>query len=133
MSIGPRFAERRKYPRHKLASRAYVVNVCRPGLVTDISQDGLSWHYIDRKCWPAESPTLDLVVDDLEFCLERIPYQVVSDCEVEHDSFDPALKVRRRSVKFGKLTDQQCAGLEEMVFHCDFGWSAALIQLHAAS
>jgi hypothetical protein len=115
MSAGPRLTERRKHPRGKVESRAYVVNVDRPGLITDIGPEGLSWHYIDRKVWPEESPTLDIVIDDLEFSLEQIPYQVISDCEAGHACPDPSLTVRRRSVKFGKLTAWQCARLEEII------------------
>jgi hypothetical protein len=115
MHPGPQFAERRKHPRHQVESRAYVVNVARPGLITDICPEGLSWHYIDRKAWPEESPTLDIIIDDLEFSLEQIPYRVISDGEAGHAGPDPSLTVRRRSVKFGRLTAWQRARLEEII------------------
>jgi hypothetical protein len=132
MSSGPRPAERRKHPRYKVENRAYVVSVARPGLITDIGPDGLSWHYIDRKTWPEESPSLDIVVDNLEFSLERIPYRVVSDCVVGHDCPDPSLTIRRRSVQFGKLTALQRARLEEVISWAPVE-SFAMEQLYMAS
>jgi hypothetical protein len=132
MGIGVQFAERRKYPRVRVEQGAYVTNTTKPGLITDISLDGLSWRYVDRKIWHGESPTLDIVIDHLEFSLEGISCTIVSDCKAEHDCPDGALQVRRRSVQFRELTTRQRVRLAEFI-NRHLAGERGSEQLHMAS
>ncbi|MEJ2034332.1 MAG: PilZ domain-containing protein [Deltaproteobacteria bacterium] len=115
MTISPDLAERRNHPRFSLKPGAYVVNAARPGLITDISLGGLSWRYVDRKKWPESSPTLDILIEGYGTSIVELPYQIVSDCEVEHDCPDRSLAVRRRSIQFGELSAGQRLQLEELI------------------
>jgi hypothetical protein len=116
MTIGPCFAERRKQPRFQIGPGAWVVKNARPGLISDLSLEGLSWRYIDRKSWPAPpSPTLDILIEGRDLSLTGLPCRLIADGEAEHDGPDPALAVRRRSVQFDKLTADQRARLEKLI------------------
>lgn len=115
MTACPSFAERRRHPRYHLKAGAYVVNAARPGLITDISFEGLSWRYVARKKWTESSPTLDILIEEDGTSVVGLPYRIISDCEARHDCPDRSLAVRRRSVQFGELTPGQRAQLEELI------------------
>ncbi len=78
----------------------------RSGLIADISPEGLAFHYIDRKRWPAEDDTLTICSDANDFTLAGIPYTVTSDQPVKHQK-DPALVVKRMGLSFGALSPEQ--------------------------
>jgi hypothetical protein len=116
MGVRLLFAERRENPRFQVENMAYVITGGNSGLISDISREGLSWRYVERKNGSQDtSTTLDIVSDDLELSLQDIPYTFISDCEAEHDCPDSSLVIRRRSVLFGDLTARQRAGLEEII------------------
>jgi len=118
MNSGPRLPERRKHARHPVTHGAFVINTTKPGRITDISLNGLSWRYIDRKGWPEESSCLDIVVDDFDLRVEKIPYEVITDHPAPHDYPDGAPVVRRRSVRFGQLSARQRTALEALIRLC---------------
>ncbi|MBU0480105.1 MAG: hypothetical protein KKG47_03270 [Proteobacteria bacterium] len=92
------------------------MNSTKPGLIVDIGLGGLSFRYIDRKDWPEESHTLDIVSgEDEEFRLENIPYRVVSDYETRSDIAYEKMIVKRRSVAFGPLSNDQKMKLQQFI------------------
>ncbi|MDH5299397.1 MAG: PilZ domain-containing protein, partial [Desulfobulbaceae bacterium] len=76
--------ERRKHERIRVNSHAFTINAAKSGRIIDISPDGMTIHYIDRKSWPQEEPELDIVVDDPLFGdtplrVSRLSFRPVSD------------------------------------------------------
>ena len=95
---------------------AYTVNASKPGLIIDISAGGMSFNYIDRKEWPDESFTLDIVFENgSEFRLSDIPYRVISDRITSDFLRDPSLVVKRRGIEFGELKPEQQRKLDYFI------------------
>jgi len=110
-------AERRKNTRFKVASGAYAMVTPlahKRSEILDISRGGLALCYVPQKDEPKIAieidPYLHIFLEDISFCLLRIPIQTVSDVEVK--SNDISGSVRRRSVKFGAMTQNQMGELE---------------------
>ncbi len=112
MSLSSINGERRRLKRFKVVDGAFTVNSTKPGLIVDVSMEGLSFRYVDRKKWPNHSEELDILVGDYEFYLPQIPYTIVSDTVTASDSPDSSFIVKRCSVKFGDLSSSQKRKLE---------------------
>lgn len=108
-------AERRKEERFKITGKAFTENSARNGLITDISLEGLAYRYVDRKRWPEESYCLDIVMDDGDFRLPRLPFAIVNECVAPHDCPDRTLIVKERRIQFLGLTQAQKGRLEYFI------------------
>ena len=108
--------ERRKYKRVDVRSGTYTMNSTKPGLIVDMSTGGLSFRYIERKDWPEETRTMDIVSgEDEEYRLENIPYRVVSDYETKSEIAYEKMIVKRRSVEFVELSQDQKSKLQKFI------------------
>ena len=108
-------AERRKAERYKITGKAFAENSARNGLITDISLEGLAYRYVDRKRWPKESYCLDIVLDEGDFKLPRLPFTIVNEFVAPHDCPDRTLIVKERHIQFLDLTPTQQARLEYFI------------------
>jgi len=104
--------ERRKEERFKVNGKAFAENSAKNGLITDISLAGLAYRFVDRKRCPEESFCLDIVVDEEDFRLQRLPFTIINECVASHDCPDHTLIVKERRVQFLDLTPHQKAKLE---------------------
>ncbi|MBU0730261.1 MAG: PilZ domain-containing protein [Proteobacteria bacterium] len=120
-------ADQRKYERFDVELGSFAVfspNVLvTPGYILDISLGGLSFFYYDGEEWSDENDKfVNLFGEDIY--LENVPLETVSDFEIIDDNhpiyekvsqlpFDG--KIRRRGMKFGKLSKEQRATLEEFI------------------
>ncbi len=95
-----------------------------PGHVIDISLGGLSFFYYDGEEWSDETEEfVNIFGEGLN--IENIPLLTVSDftvIEKNHPIYEKVTrlpfgsgKVRRRGIKFGSLTSEQRAKLEEFI------------------
>ncbi len=95
-----------------------------PGQILDISLGGLAFFYFDGEEWSNETEEyVHIFGEDLN--LENIPLQTVSDFTIIEENnpiYEKATqlhyasgKVRRRGIKFGKLTAEQKEKLEEFI------------------
>ena len=108
--------ERRKYKRVDVRSGTYTMNSTKPGLIVDMSTGGLSFRYIERKDWPEETRTMDIVSgEDEEYRLENVPYRVVSDYETKSEIAYEKMIVKRRSVEFVDLSQDQKSKLQKFI------------------
>lgn len=116
MNIKANYSDRRRHKRYKV-NGAYAVNSCssKSGLITDISREGLSFRYIDRKAWSKETCEIDILYDADDFYLDKIPVKSVSDFVTESDSPDGAMIIKRHSIKFEALTPEQESLLEYFI------------------
>lgn len=107
--------ERRRRPRLPVNGRLYA-DAHRCGLIADISPEGLAFHYIERKRWPAatEADRLTICADENDFILAGIPYNVTNDQPINHLQ-DPALIVKRMGLSFGTLSPEQRERLDNLL------------------
>jgi len=108
--------DRRKYKRYRVDGDAYTENGGMSGLIIDVGLGGLSFKYVDRKFWPGESFTLDIVYgEDEAFRLSDLPYRVISDSETKSSIACETMVVKRRSVAFDELTQAQVFKLRTFI------------------
>ncbi|MBW2108296.1 MAG: hypothetical protein JRI36_06490 [Deltaproteobacteria bacterium] len=112
--------ERRRFQRFQVHKDAYAMITPfshKKSEIIDISKGGLALRYTADSRRHAESaeidPFLHIFVQDISFCLLRMPVRTVSDFELPAD--DPG--TRRRSVAFGPLSKRQASDLEYFLEH----------------
>ena len=101
--------EQRTTKRFRVKEKAsYVVNPSWPGkgMLVDIGKGGLAFHYLSEQPWPDDAGLGCLVLGEHDSCLADVPVEVVADRMV-HCGQGNAMIVRRRSIKFGTLSEQQ--------------------------
>ena len=123
--------ERREYRRYKPEASAFVVAkirratlICR---ILDISPAGLAF-----SCSPcgerlSELCELDVLLPHPFCCLQHIPFELISDCEIDIGSAI-GFATERRGVKFGTLKQHQKSYLScliETLFALPWGFSLA--------
>ena len=108
------FSPVRKHQRFKAMGRALVlVNhgpEALPYHIVDISEGGLSFRYLGHKLPNSEIDTISLY-HDYELIVGDIPIQAVSDFRLR----DNLVPVRRGSVSFGELNQEQLSQLETFI------------------
>ena len=109
-------AERRKCQRFQVSGNAFTINSGHNGLITDISMEGLSFHYVDRKFNGQQSPYLDIILDDENFRLSQLPFKKVSEKKASHNCPDASLIVKKCCVQFKGLSVSQ---KEQLAFFID--------------
>ncbi len=104
----------REHQRFKAIDRALVLvrhcPECLPYHIMDISEGGLSYRYLGQKLRRAEIKKINLY-HDFELIAEALPVQPVSDYRL-HDHLVP---LRRSSVHFKDLTDEQQGQLQQFI------------------
>jgi len=84
---------------------------------------GMSFRYIDSKELPDESH-LDMHMSEHDLCLDRVPFKTISDSEIPNTVACKIIEVvplscksmKRGGVQFGKLTPEQTAQLEYIIY-----------------
>lgn len=117
----------RKNKRHFVELGAFAVfsddDSVIPGQVVDISMGGISFFYYDGEEWTNESSEIFKLFGE-DFYMENVPLEIVSDFKIvdeDHPIYKEmghksrGEKIRRRGVKFGKLTDEQKEQLEKFI------------------
>lgn len=107
--------ERRKHQRYTVKKGAFIDIGAKCGMITDISEGGLTFRYVDRKTWDGESERLNIVFDGDDFHLENIPCKTVSDFFAQSDHPEKFAVIRRHGIKFGKLTQGQQRQLRHFI------------------
>jgi hypothetical protein len=110
--------ERRKHKRFQVQDDAVAVlrpSVDKRGPIIDISMGGLAFSYVTSKDSSNRSSRLDILLPDLSFYLAHMPIRTVSDFKVTSESPFRSIESRRRSVQFGKMTQEQMSQLERFI------------------
>ena len=108
--------ERRKHQRFQVPSSAFTglgPYFGKVGRILDLSMGGLAFRYIGFE-EPNGSIYIDVFMNDLDFYLRSLPFKTISDFPVVTDG-TTTITLRRRGVRFGKLTPQQRAALEDFI------------------
>ena len=84
------------------------------GPLIDLSMTGLAFHYVGTQETPKGS-YVDIFMTDGEFYIGNLPIKPMMDCQIVDKDPSASSTLRRCGVEFGKLTDQQKAGLERFI------------------
>ena len=108
--------ERRQHERFEVQADAYAMITPlsnKKGEIIDISKGGVAVRYTPNEKQPRLSREIDLFLhiflEDISFCLLRLPIKTVSDTPIDDESPNGA---RRRSVRFRALSQAQVSELE---------------------
>lgn len=106
--------ERREFKRFRMKDEgSFVLDSNWPGKGTlvDISKGGFAFQYNSETLWADGSDEGCMVFGDHDSCLNNVPMTVVAD-QIIRCGQDNTMVVRRRSLKFGTLNEQQKFMLE---------------------
>jgi hypothetical protein len=108
----------RKYERYSAREGAIVAlkpqsNIL--GQMIDIGMGGLSFRYIESHEPPGYSDELVILVTRQHFFLDRVPFKVVSDIEIENNISFSSIQMRRCSVEFVRLNLQQAVSIQNFI------------------
>lgn len=108
--------ERRKHRRFRVQNGSFAVlspSDTKVGRLMDISISGLAFHYVGVKERMIESTQLSIFSGDCSFYLYRVPCKTICDLR-PYPSSGP-ISVRRCSVQFGELTENQMSRLKRFI------------------
>jgi len=108
--------ERRKSKRFRLPTSSFAglgPYFGKVGGILDVSMGGLAFSYIGIE-EPNDSLYLDVFLIDHDFYLRRVPFVTISDIPIVPDVRQD-MTLRRRGVRFGKLTPQQKSQLDHLI------------------
>jgi len=117
METGTVTIERRKHGRLQGKDGALVslgVEIRRMWHLIDISKGGLAFRYLSGMEEPELFSELVLLTKEVSFFLEKIPFTVVADCEM-NGRFLSRYTFRRCGVRFGRLTTDQSLQLQYFI------------------
>jgi len=109
--------DRRKNKRFQAEKGAFVspkAQKRRIWQILDISRGGLAFRYIPLGEEIMESSELEILTRDTLFSLEKIPYRIISECDIPEERISN-YQLKRHSVQFGDLTDDQISRLEQFI------------------
>jgi len=109
--------ERRKHGRLQGKDGALVslgAEIKRMWHLIDIGKGGLAFRYLGGMEDPQLFSELVLLTKEVSFCLEKIPFTVVADFEM-NGRFLSSYTFRRCSVRFGKLTTDQSVQVQYFI------------------
>jgi hypothetical protein len=112
-----RSLERRKKPRFPADGGCLITfgnDPIKLWQVLDISNEGLAFRYIGGAENTDAASALDILTRDTSLCIEKLPFQVVSDLRMEAPAPKPYC-LKRCSVRFGPMTDSQRTQLEVLI------------------
>ncbi len=109
--------ELRKHKRFQGKDGAFVTlrrGVRKLWQIIDISQNGLAFRYLGQVEGAPASLELDIITGDTAFYIEKIPFTIVSDCEIANQSLSD-YTARRCGVEFRELAPSQRSQLEYFI------------------
>ncbi len=113
--------ERREYIRYRLGDSAIAVSSDNPGHIKDICMGGVAFVYLDFEDDHPDSNTVDILDGENDFFMEKIPCQTVNNSGVVNDSPFNMVRMVKRTVQFGELTDLQKSKLEAYIIQHSIG------------
>jgi hypothetical protein len=107
---GRRLMERRKFRRFDVINGAFAVPEFRAGeggRILDIGKGGLSYVYVEDTRRSSGAFTMDILLNNIGFYMEKIPVKTVADVAVLNKVPFSVLPTRRCCVEFQELTWHQ--------------------------
>lgn len=116
--------DRRSYPRYKVKDGAYAAlspDSTIMGQIVDISKGGLCFRYIVHREQAFESVATHVFVGDNGFYLEKMPYKIIEDEQLDNGSSFSSIVMRQRRVHFSNLNPNQLAQLDYFLLNRTIG------------
>ncbi len=113
----PSVTDRRRFPRYRVKDGALAFIGAVPGAIVDISEGGMAVHYAVFGREPDRNLRLDIFLGSDDFLLKDIPASIVNDSTLDPDAPFRAVQVKRFSLRFGELSDQQKSSLRYFILH----------------
>jgi hypothetical protein len=118
------FFERRSQNRFQVQKGAFAV--LRPqfanlGQIKDINCEGLAFLYSPTGNRAKGSLELDIFLVGNVFLLERVPIKTTYDIKIFKRNHTNSLRMRRRGVQFGELSQSQLSQLEYFIHNYSMG------------
>jgi len=110
--------ERRQQKRFKAQEGAFAALVdqqSRLGQIKDISLHGLSFRYIDNDEKLKKASELKIIIGNQGLYLDKVPFKVVFDFEIESEFSFSRINMRQIGLKFGDLTPGQRNRLDRFI------------------
>lgn len=107
--------DRRSYPRYKVNDGAYAAlspDSTIMGQIVDISRGGLCFRYIVHREQAFETVASHIFVGDNGFYLEKMPYKMIEDEQIEQGTPFSSIVMRQRRIYFSNLNPNQFAQLD---------------------
>jgi hypothetical protein len=110
-------ADRRQHRRFRVKEGALAFLGQVPGTIIDISEGGMSIHYVVFEREPSNTMQLDIFFAENEFFLPDLPVQLVSDVDASEEPLFSATKVKRLGIRFGELNSEQRSQLKYFILN----------------
>lgn len=107
--------ERRLHKRYKVKDETFAFLGEETGTIVDISKGGLSFHFAVFEKEPVIPSHLDIFIAQPHFYLPKIPVILVSEVQTVPASIFSVLRIKRLSLKFGSLSSDQHARIEDFM------------------
>ncbi|MEW6429149.1 MAG: PilZ domain-containing protein [Thermodesulfobacteriota bacterium] len=107
--------DRRQTPRYKMIDVAAVVGERRLGHVLDMSVGGMAFSYLQMQREDLEEIELGIIFGQNGQYLDKLPVEIISDSILSHGPVHHPVVVRRRSLRFVDLDDEQMEKLREFI------------------
>lgn len=111
--------ERRRDKRFLMKEEAsFVLTPSCKGLgeIVDISKSGMAFQYIGDESRPPEQEEVGVLFGDHDSCLEKVPIRTIADRVVGEESGGQQMVVRKRSVEFNGLSEEQLFLLDYFIW-----------------
>ena len=111
--------EMRKFTRFKVKDLSFAllktVFYEELGEILDISKGGLAFKYLVGENQIKEAVELDIIHAHNSFHMKKLPCKTISDFEIINGVDFSSLKMKRHSVKFGELDNNQISELDYFI------------------
>lgn len=107
--------ERRRHKRYRVKGETFAFLGDETGTLLDISQGGFSFHFAVFEKEPVIPSHLDIFLAEPHFYLPKIPVSFVSEIQTVPASIFSLLRIKRLGMKFGLLSREQQALVEEFI------------------
>jgi len=112
-------AEKREFNRFKTKDLSFALlksaSYEELGGIVDISKGGLAFQYLVGEDRIKEPVELDIILAGNGFHIKKIPCKTISDFEITNEIYFSSLKMRRHSIKFGELDNNQISELDYFI------------------
>lgn len=107
--------ERRRHKRFRVKEETFAFLGDETGTLFDISKGGFSFHFAVFEKEPVIPSHLDIFLAEPHFYLPKIPVSFVSEVQTVPASIFSLLRIKRLSMKFGLLSRDQQALIEDFI------------------
>jgi len=99
----------------EIAVSVYKSNPVKLGQIKNISVGGLAFHYIPAKNNLEGPYELDILMTEKNIYLHNVPFEIISDEMIEKKPQVQEMPVKRTSLRFVDLSNQQLSKLQNIL------------------